>query len=57
MDSKITGLAGKNPRSEKTKTYVDKPSLWLKRMTLREQENVFLFEFGLVVPAVLKCLF
>ena len=23
----------------------------------REQENVFLFEFGLIVPAVLKCLF
>ena len=22
-----------------------------------EQENVFLFEFGLIVPAVLKCLF
>ena len=26
-------------------------------MILREQENVFLFEFGLIVPAVLKCLF
>ena len=26
-------------------------------MTLREQENVFLFEFRLIVPAVLKCLF
>ena len=23
-------------------------------MKLREQENVFLFEFGLIVPAVLK---
>ena len=26
-------------------------------MILGEQENVFLFEFGLIVPAVLKCLF
>ena len=24
---------------------------------LKEQENVFLFEFGLIVPTVLKCLF
>ena len=26
-------------------------------MILGEQENVFLSEFGLIVPAVLKCLF
>ena len=26
-------------------------------MILGEQENVFLFEFRLIVPAVLKCLF
>ena len=26
-------------------------------MTVRDQENVFPFEFGLIVPAVLKCLF
>ena len=26
-------------------------------MILREQQNVFLFEFGLMVPTVLKCLF
>ena len=26
-------------------------------MILGEQENVFLFEFGPIVPAVLKCLF
>ena len=26
-------------------------------MILGKQENVFLFEFGLIVPAVLKCLF
>ena len=26
-------------------------------MILGEQENVFLLEFGLIVPAVLKCLF
>ena len=26
-------------------------------MILGEQENVFLFEFGLIVPVVLKCLF
>ena len=36
---------------------LNKPSLWLKRMILGEQENVFLFEMGLIVPAVLKCLF
>ena len=34
----MTGLAGKNPRKEKPKTYLDKQSLWLKRMILREQE-------------------
>ena len=56
LGNNITGLAGKKPWSGKTKTYLDKPSLWLKRMILREQENVFLFEFGLTVPAVLKCL-
>ena len=27
---------------KKIKTYLGNPSLWLKRMTLREQENVFL---------------
>ena len=26
-------------------------------MILGEQENAFIFEFGLIVPAVLKCLF
>ena len=26
-------------------------------MILKEQENVFLFEFGLIAPAVPKCLF
>ena len=57
LSNKITGLAGKNPRLGKTKTYLDKSCLWLKRMILREQENVFLCEFGLIVPAVLKCLF
>ena len=36
---------------------MNKLSSWLKRMILREQENVFLFEFELIVPAVLKCLF
>ena len=41
----------------KAKTYLNKPRLWLKRMMLWEQENVFLFEFGLIVPVVLKCLF
>ena len=45
------------PDVRKTKTYLDKPILWLKRVILREQENVFLIEFGLIVPAVLKCLF
>ena len=37
------------------KMYFNKPSKWLKRMTVRDQENVFLFEFGFIVPAVLKC--
>ena len=27
------------------------------RMIVSEQKNTFLFEFGLIVPAVLKCLF
>ena len=26
-------------------------------MIVRDQENIFLFEFGHIVPAVLKCLF
>ena len=26
-------------------------------MIVREQENVFLFEFGLIVPEALNCLF
>ena len=56
-DNKITRLAGKAPRYGKTKTYVNKPSKWLKRVINRDQENVSLFEFGLIVPAVLKCLF
>ena len=29
----------------------------MKRMILGEQENVFLFEFGLIIPAVLNYLF
>ena len=28
-----------------------------KKMILREQENIFLFQFGLIVPAALKYLF
>ena len=56
-DNKITGLAGKTPRYGKTKTYFDTPSKWLERMILREQENVFLSEFVLILAAVLKCLF
>ena len=55
--NETTGLPGKSPREGKTKTYLDKPSLWLKRIILMEHENVFLFEYGLIVPAVLKCLF
>ena len=47
----------KNPKVRKSKTYFNKPSKWLKRMIVKEQENVFLFEFELIVPAVLKCLF
>ena len=56
-DNKITGAGRKKPRQGKTKPYLDTPSLWLKRLILKEQENVFLFEFGFIVPAVLKCLF
>ena len=44
--NKITGLAGKTLRYGKTETYFDKPSKWLKRIILMEEENVFLFEFG-----------
>ena len=32
----------KTSRYGKTKTYFNKPSNWLKRMTVRDQENVFL---------------
>ena len=53
--NKITGLAGKARGKEKLKLIWI--SLWLKRMILREQENVFVFEFGLIVPAELKCLY
>ena len=42
---------------KKTKTYFNKSNKWLKRIIVRDQENVFLFEFGPIVPAVLKCLF
>ena len=48
-------MAGKILRYENTETHLDKPSLWID--SLREQENVFLLEFGLIVPAVLKYLF
>ena len=41
-DNKITGLVRKIPRNGQTKTYFDMPSIWLKRMILREQENVLL---------------
>ena len=50
----LTGLAGKNPSQEKTKTYLDTPSLWCKRTTLKEEGYVSLFEFGAIVPAVLN---
>ena len=58
-EEKTTRLQGweekKNPRYGKNKTYFNLSSKWLKRMS-RDQENVFLFEFGLFVPTVLKCL-
>ena len=47
----------KNLEGRKTKAYFNKPSKWLKRLIVRDQENVFLSGFGLIVPAVLKCLF
>ena len=49
-DNKMTKLGGKTPRYGKNKTYFNKPRKWLKRMIVRDQENVFLFEFGLIVP-------
>ena len=55
--SKITGPPGKNPKQGKAKTFLNKLNLWLKRTILGEQENVFIFEIGLTVPSVLKCLF
>ena len=51
--NKITALPGKNPKLGKTETYLKKTILWFRRIILREQENVFLFEFGLIVPTVL----
>ena len=42
-DNEITGLAGKTSRYGKTKTYFEKPSKWLKRVILREQDSAFLF--------------
>ena len=58
-EEKTTRLQGwqGNPDLQKTKTYFNKPSKWFKRMTVTDQKNVFLFEFGLIVPAVRKCLF
>ena len=53
----IKRLGGKIPRYEKTKRRFNKPSKWLKRMIVRDEENVFLFEFGLILAAVLICLF
>ena len=41
---------------EKTKTYFNKSGKWLKKMIVRDQENVFLFEFGLIVTAGTKML-
>ena len=45
--NKATGLPGKSPRSGENRTYLDKPSLWLKRIILMEHENVFLFNLDL----------
>ena len=47
--NKTTGLPGKTRGKEKTETYLDKPSLWLKRIIRMEHENVFLFEYALIV--------
>ena len=55
--TRLQGWQEKSRGTETIKTYFNKPSKWLKRMIVRDQENVFLFEFGLIVPAVLKCLF
>ena len=52
MTTRLQGWQ-KNPKARKN-TYFDKPSQWLKRLILRDQENVFLLEFGLIVPAVPK---
>ena len=59
LEEEKTRLQGweETPRYGETKTYFNKPSEWLKRMILRDPENVFVFEFGPIVPVVLKCLF
>ena len=51
--TRLPGWQEKTPMKGKTKTYLDNPSLRLKRTVFREQENVFLSEFGPIVPTVL----
>ena len=45
--NKTTRLPGKDPKKEKTKTYLDKPSLWLKRIILMEHEMFFFLNLNL----------
>ena len=42
-------LAGKTLRYEKTKTYFNKASKWLKTIIVTDQNNVSVFEFALTV--------
>ena len=56
-DKKITGLARRILRYGKLKLILIREVNGLKRMILRKQDNVFLFEFGLIVPVVQKYIF
>ena len=42
-------LPGKTSRYEKTKMYFNKASKWLKTIIVTNQNNVFVFEFALIV--------
>ena len=55
--NKITGLAGKTPRYGKNEPYFDKPSKWLKRMLLREQDKCFSFGIWTFCTCVLNVYF
>ena len=45
--ARLQGWQEKPQNTEKTETYFNKTSKWLKRMIARDQENVFLFKLYL----------